>query len=45
MDLWGYSPDSMAIDATAGVETIGRVYEVEVGGLEIEQAERRYKEA
>ncbi|MBK98022.1 MAG: amidohydrolase [Balneola sp.] len=46
MDLWGYSPDSMAIDITAGIvlnwpsiRSRGR------GPRNLEQAEKRYKEA
>ena len=46
MDLWGYSPDSMVIDVTAGmvlnwptIRSRGR------GPRNLEQAEKRYKEA
>lgn len=46
MDLWGYSPDSMAIDATAGVVlNWPSVRSRGWGPRNPEQAERRYKEA
>ena len=46
MDLWGYSPDSMAIDATAGVVlNWPSVQSRGWGPRNPEQAERRYKEA
>ena len=46
MDLWGYSPDSMVIDATAGVVlNWPSIRSRGWGPRNLEQAERRYKEA
>lgn len=46
MDLWGYSPDSMAIDATAGmVLNWPSAQSRGWGPRNPEQAEKRYKEA